>query len=44
MQINVLEPTIMALFEPKAGEMTREEAIERFDFVDIYKYHMALAS
>jgi dynein heavy chain len=28
-KINVLEPTVMALFEPKVGDMTREEAIER---------------
>lgn len=33
LQFNVLDPTIMVPFETKASDMTRQEAIEKYDFV-----------
>jgi hypothetical protein len=33
LQFNVLDPTVMVSFETKVGDMTRQEAIEKYDFV-----------
>lgn len=40
LQTNVLDPTVMALFEPKEGDMIQKEEIERFHFVLIFIFNM----